>query len=210
MEQNLGVFLISAIVISLSGVLSPGPMTVAAIQQGGRSKLTGLYIAFGHGVVEIPLIILIFLGADIILKLDWIRILIGIAGGIYLMFIGKNLLFIKNNKDVYQNNKTRSSFYSGILLSIGNPYFLLWWGTIGAGLVFSALKFGLIGLFLFSLLHWLCDVIWYGFISIASFKGTKLLGEGVYKKISILCGIAMFFYAGVFIVNSLTQIMQIL
>ncbi len=182
-------------------------MTATAIQQGGKSKLTGVYIAFGHGVVEIPLIILIFLGADVLLKLDGLRILIGIAGGIYLIFIGKNLLCVKNDKKDCQNSPA-SSFYSGIILSIGNPYLLLWWGTIGTGLVFSALKFGVIGLLLFSLLHWLCDLVWYSLLSVASFKGTKMFGMGVYKKLSILCGVAMFFYAGVFILSSLKMILK--
>jgi threonine/homoserine/homoserine lactone efflux protein len=203
MEQNLGVFLISAVMISLSGVLSPGPMTAAAIQHGGKSRLNGMYIAIGHGVIEMPLIFLIFLGAGSFLKLEWIRILIGIAGGIYLIFIGKNLLRFKGDKEIFKGDRIPSSFYSGILLSIGNPYFLLWWGTIGVGLVFSASKFGLIGLLLFSLFHWLCDLVWYSFLSMASFKGIRMFGAGVYKKLSLFCGIAMFFYGGVFIVNSL-------
>ncbi|MBE0427314.1 MAG: LysE family transporter [Nitrospirae bacterium] len=203
MEQNLGIFLISAVMISLSGVLSPGPMTAAAIQQGGKSGLTGMYIALGHGVVEMPLIILIFFGAGSFLKLEWMRILIGITGGIYLIYIGKNLLRFKNNEEISKNERITSSFYSGIILSLGNPYFLLWWGTIGVGLVFSASKFGLAGLLLFSLFHWLCDLMWYSFLSIASFKGIKMFGAGVYKKLSLFCGIAMFFYGGIFIVSSL-------
>jgi threonine/homoserine/homoserine lactone efflux protein len=188
--------------ISISGVLSPGPMTAAVIQQGSRSKLTGVHIALGHGVVEMPLIFFIFLGASSLFKLEWIRILIGLAGGLYLLYMAKDLLMPSKIREDKENDKVPSSFYSGILLSIGNPYFLLWWGTIGAGLVISSLKFGLAGLVLFAIFHWLCDLIWYSFLSLASFKGMEMLGTGFYKKVNILCGIVMIFYGGVFIVNS--------
>jgi threonine/homoserine/homoserine lactone efflux protein len=219
MEQNLFVFLFSAVIISLSGVLSPGPMTAAVIQQGGRSRLTGIYVALGHGVVEMPLIFFIFLGASSMLQQEWVRVLIGMAGGIYLLFMGMGFLRSKenskggiggfSNEEVLKEGRMPSSFYSGIFLSIGNPYFLLWWATIGAGLVINSLMFGLIGLILFALFHWLCDFFWYGFLSMASFKGIKMFGAGFYKKISIVCGLAMFFYGGFFIFNSLTQIMQL-
>ncbi|MEW6570442.1 MAG: LysE family transporter [Nitrospirota bacterium] len=202
MEQNFLVFLLSAVIISLSGVLSPGPMTAAAIQQGSISGLTGIFIALGHGVVEMPLIFIISLGAGSILQLDGIRIFIGIAGGIYLLFMGKNLLRVKKNAENIEVRKTPSSFFSGIILSIGNPYFLLWWGTVGAGLVFSAARFGTSGLFLFAIAHWFCDLLWYSFLSLTSFKGIKMLGARIYAKVSLLCGAAMLFYGGIFIVGS--------
>lgn len=189
--------------ISLSGVLSPGPMTAAAIQQGGRSGFAGTYIAIGHGLVELPLILFIFLGASSLLQLEWVRILIGVAGGIYLLFIGKGLLIPKVDEEVIKEGRMTSPFYSGMLLSIGNPYFLLWWGTIGVGLVISAVRFGFIGLILFALFHWLCDLLWYSFLSIASFKGVKMFGAGLYRKVSIFCGFVMLFYGGAFILSSL-------
>jgi len=193
--------------ISLSGVLSPGPMTAAAIQQGGRSGFAGTYIAFGHGVVELPLILFIFLGASSLLQLKLVRILIGVAGGIYLIFIGKGLIRPKADEEVIKEGRMTSSFYSGMLLSIGNPYFLLWWGTIGVGLVVSAVRFGFIGLILFTLFHWLCDLLWYSFLSIASFRGVKMFGAGLYKKVSIFCGFAMLFYGGAFILSSLKSLL---
>jgi threonine/homoserine/homoserine lactone efflux protein len=209
MDKNLIIFLFSAVMISLSGVLSPGPMTAAVLQQGSRSALTGIFFAFGHGVVEMPLIFLIFLGAGTFLKMESVRILIGMIGGLYLLFIGMGLLRTKENAGAIEESRIPSSFYSGLLLSICNPYFLLWWGTIGIGLIISASKFGIAGLILFAIFHWLCDLIWYGFLSFASFKGTKMFGSGLHKKVSFICGLAMFFYGGVFLVNSLTGIIHL-
>jgi threonine/homoserine/homoserine lactone efflux protein len=206
MDMSLVIFLSSAVMISLSGVLSPGPMTAAALQQGSRSAFTGIYIALGHAVIEMPLIFLIFLGIGNLLHMEGVRITIGIAGGIYLLFIGIGLLRQKAEGENSKNTPIPSPFFSGIFLSGGNPYFLLWWGTIGVGLVIGAARFGIIGLVLFAILHWLCDLIWYSFLSFASFKGIRMFGAGLYKKISIICGLAMLFYGGVFIINALKQI----
>ena len=205
--MNLAIFLSSAVMISLSGVLSPGPMTAAALQQGSRSAFTGIYIALGHAVIEMPLIFLIYLGVGNVLHIEGVRITIGIAGGIYLLFIGIGLLRPQVNGESDKDTSTPSSFFSGIFLSGGNPYFLLWWVTIGAGLGIGAARFGLVGLILFAALHWLCDLVWYSFLSFASFKGIKMFGAGLYKKVSVICGLAMLFYGGAFIVNALNQIM---
>jgi threonine/homoserine/homoserine lactone efflux protein len=208
MDMNLAIFLSSAVMISLSGVLSPGPITAAALQQGGRSAFTGVYIALGHAAIEMPLIFLISLGVGNLLHMEGVRVTIGVAGGIYLLIIGIGLLKQKVERESNKNAAMSSPFLSGIFLSGGNPYFLLWWGTIGAGLVIGAARFGLPGLILFAIFHWLCDLVWYGFLSFASFKGIKMFGAGLYKKVSVVCGIAMLFYGGAFIVSAFRQIMS--
>ena len=54
-------FLGQVVVISLSGVMAPGPVTAAAIGMGARSRYAGMLLAIGHGIVEFPLMILIVL-----------------------------------------------------------------------------------------------------------------------------------------------------
>jgi len=78
-------FLFQVSVISLSGVMAPGPVTAAAIAIGARSRHAGALIAFGHGAVELPLIILIVFGAGRLLKLPAAQIVIGLAGGAFLL-----------------------------------------------------------------------------------------------------------------------------
>jgi threonine/homoserine/homoserine lactone efflux protein len=92
---------------------------------------------------------------------------------------------------------------AGIALSIGNPYFLLWWATVGLGLVLSAARFGALGLVLFIVLHWLCDLVWYTLLSSLSFRGVRTFGSGLYRMVSIICGLAMLFFGGAFILGSL-------
>ncbi len=201
MHQNLVLFLLSAMLISLSGVLSPGPMTAAAIEQGASSRRAGIYIALGHGAIEFPLIFLLALGAGRFLQISWVRIATGLLGGTYLLFVAKGLLFpareAKSEKD------RKSSFSSGMFISLTNPYFPLWWATIGLGLVISALRFGIFGVLALATTHWLCDLTWYGFLSAVSARGREVLGAGFFRKVSFLCGAAMVLYSGIFIMGAL-------
>ncbi|MBN1845122.1 MAG: LysE family transporter [Sedimentisphaerales bacterium] len=79
----------------------------------------------------------------------------------------------------------------GILLSLGNPYFLLWWATIGLALAAQARAFGVLAFGLFALIHWLCDLVWLEILSYGSFRGARLLGEGGQKIILGICALAV-------------------
>ncbi len=204
MDQSLGVFLVSAILISLSGVLSPGPMTAAVVERGGRSGLSGVYISLGHGLVEIPLIALLALGAGAFFQNEWTKIVVGVAGGAYLLYLGFGMLKPSAVGDPAEEVSGQGSLVmSGVLLSVGNPYFLVWWATVGLGLVISATAFGILGVVLFAVVHWLCDLAWLGFLAAASNRGVKKFGHGFYRKVSLVSGAVLVFFGGVFFWNSI-------
>ena len=48
-------FLASVLLISLSGVLMPGPLFAVTVRKAAKSKFSGALIAVGHGIVEFPL-----------------------------------------------------------------------------------------------------------------------------------------------------------
>jgi len=60
--QNFFVFLSTVILISFSGVASPGPLTAVTIAKGLQNKYNGILISIGHGIVELPLIFFIYFG----------------------------------------------------------------------------------------------------------------------------------------------------
>ena len=63
MEELLG-FAVAVIIISTSGVMSPGPLFVANVVYGAKGGASaGLKMSYGHTVVELPLIILLGLSA---------------------------------------------------------------------------------------------------------------------------------------------------
>ena len=205
-QESLGMFLLSAGLITLSGVLMPGPLTAAVIQHGGRSPMAGIYASVGHAVVEVPIIALMAFGAGSVLQAVPVRVAVGLAGGLYMGYLGirtfmpapqapgeaGGLMMMKD-----------SSLMTGVVLSIGNPSFVLWWATVGLGLVIAAMGFGLAGVVLFTIIHLACDFAWMGFLSAASYRGKRKFGESFFRRISMACGATLVFFGAIFIISSL-------
>ncbi len=186
--------------ISLSGVMMPGPVTAAAIGMGTRSRYAGALIAVGHGVVEFPLMILIVLGVGRILKLPTAQIVIGLAGGVFLLIMAIQMLKSLRSAEKQETKVTKSApMLAGIILSAGNPYFLLWWATIGLALATTATGIGIWAFVLFAIVHWLCDLVWLSALSWASFKGSRLLGPRSQRIVLLICSVFLLVFGVVFI-----------
>ena len=198
--NELFTFLLSAIIISLSGVMAPGAVTAATIAQGTHSRWAGPLISVGHGIVEIPLIFLLMLGLHFFFEMNPVKIAIGICGGGFLLWMGCGMLRqIHRPADEQGGNFKSGSIVTGILLSATNPYFLLWWAVVGLKLVLDARELGMLALVLFAIVHWLCDLIWLSILSFAAFythKGAGLLGGQIQKGILGCCGIALLLFGG--------------
>jgi len=201
----LFLFLIQVFVISLSGAMSPGPVTAAAIATGQRSRHAGTLLAVGHGILEFPLMILIMLGMGKLLKLVYTQIAIGLTGGVVLLIMAIQMLAGLNAKaDTPTRTATDKPVLTGFILSASNPYFLLWWATVGLALATTAKQLGMWAFALFTITHWLCDLIWLEALSIASFKGTSIFGLRSQKIVLLICSLAMFFFGLFFIYKALT------
>lgn len=205
--NELFTFLLSAIIISLSGVMAPGAVTAATIAQGTRNRWAGLLISVGHGIVEMPLICLLMLGLHFFFEMDPVKITIGILGGGFLLWMGYGMIRQISKPAAEQGDTFKSgSITTGILLSATNPYFLLWWATVGLNLAMGAGELGITALILFAIVHWLCDVIWLSVLSFGAFythKGAGLLGGHIQKGILGICGFALLFFGAKFIADAL-------
>ena len=196
-------FLVQVVVISLSGVMAPGPVTAAAIGMGARSRYAGMLLAIGHGIVEFPLMILIVLGMGRILKLPTAQIVIGLAGGAFLLMMAVGMLKSLRSAEIQETDVAKSApLLAGIILSAGNPYCLFWWATVGLALATTATGMGIWAFALFAVVHWLCDFIWLSALTWASFKGTGLFGPHSQRIVLIICAVALFFFGLFFIYNA--------
>jgi len=196
-------FLFQVILISLSGVMAPGPVTAAAIGMGSRSRYAGMLLAVGHGIVEFPLMVLIVLGMGRILKLPTAQIVIGLAGGAFLLMMAVGMMKSLRSAEIQETKVAKSTpLLAGIILSAGNPYFLFWWATVGLALATTATGMGIWAFALFAVVHWLCDFIWLSALSWASFKGTGLFGLQSRRIVLMICAVALFFFGLFFIYNA--------
>jgi len=202
----LSAFLLEAVSISLSGVIAPGPVSATAVGKGSTSPHAGAYMALGHGIVEFPLMIALFFGAGYIFDIPSVRMVVALLGGAFLLFMGVSMLrSIMRTADARADD--RSPLLAGIMLSILNPYFFIWWATVGVALILRAVQFGVLGFVAFAGLHWLCDFIWDYFLSAVSFKGGQVFGGKFQKAIFAATGIFLLFMSGKFIVDGVGMVL---
>ncbi len=200
-------FLLEAMAISLSGVMAPGPMTAAAVGKGSDSPRAGALLAIGHGIVEFPLMVAILYGFGVWLKQDGVKAGIALVGGIFLLVMAIGMLRGIKNTGVRSTTTLRSPVIAGIGLSVGNPYFLIWWATVGATLVTRSFGLGVLGFALFAVLHWACDFVWLQLLSALSFKGGRFFGRAFQKGVFAVCGVLLLFFAGKFLFDGISGIL---
>jgi len=198
----LSAFLLEAILISLSGVIAPGPVTAVTVSKGTKSPHAGAIIALGHGMVEIPLMILILYGFGDILKITYVKAIIGSLGGLFLLKMGLDLFKGIKQAKIDSSNGPNSPLKAGIILTLANPYFLIWMATIGSILIFRSYAFGLLGFTMFMIGHWLCDFLWLYFLSALSFKGGQFFGKKLQQVLFAICGVFLLFFSAKFIYDA--------
>lgn len=204
-------FSLQVILVSTSGVLSPGPLFFINILYGSKyGSFVGLKIASGHAIVEFPLIIALSYGlysfsytlhlSDVIFKV------IGLIGGIFLLFFAilQIISILKDkstNSQVITNPKfnMKNPILAGFIFTIINPFFLVWWITIGSKLISdSVINFGILeGISIIFLSHIWMDYFWLWFTSFMINKGKSIINEKVYRifvfAISVILGIYGFY-----------------
>ncbi len=201
-------FLFQAGIISLSGVMAPGPLTAVTLGKGTESPHAGALIALGHGIIEIPLMVSILLGFGHFLESVYVKDIIALIGGIFLLVMGIGMIRDARGINVERVGGIHSPMVTGILLSAGNPYFLIWWVTVGATLIVRSIGFGLAGFIIFAVIHWLCDFLWCYGLSAMSFKGGRFFGCRFQKTLFVFCGVFLFVFSGKFILEAAMSLLS--
>ena len=180
-------FAVTVIIISASGVMAPGPLFTANIAYGLRGGgKAGIKMAVGHTIVELPLVILLGVGVFSFEIFPEFRTLISILGAIILfVFAGIQI------KTTLQMKKTTFSpkynaVLTGITLSALNPFFIIWWLSVGFKLISDAmLIWAFAGIFIVFLLHIWMDFVWLYSTAYLSSKSLKIISNRNYKIIMI-------------------------
>lgn len=196
-------FALTVILISASGVMAPGPLFTANIVQGIRGGgKTGIQMAIGHTIVELPLVILLGIGVFSFEIFPEFRTVISILGAIVLfIFAGIQIkITLQRNERKYFKPK-HGAIFTGVILSALNPFFIIWWLSIGLKLISDAmLIWAFAGILIVFLLHIWMDFVWlYSIAHIAS-KSTKILSNRNYKILMIILS-SMLIYFGISFVS---------
>lgn len=200
--------------VALTGAMSPGPVLTYTIFNSIKAKekgwLVGVMVILGHAILELGLIMILFLGIGPFLENDIVVVIIGILGGGLLIFFGLSIIrdlkqekidfsFLTPDLEKMEKDSKENKLFNmhpiigGVLISISNPYWILWWVTWGlnamtqfnVSLANQTLFWG------FFLGHELGDFAWY--VPIATVVGfsSKLMTKKVYIVILISCSVFM-------------------
>lgn len=202
-------FTLTSFGVGLSGALVPGPMLTITISDSIKKGFkAGPLIILGHFITELAIMIIILAGLGWIIGSKTAIFLIGTVGGLILIFMGytisrqdKTLSNIKNND--YKAHKY-GSIMGGIITSLSNPFFYIWWATIGCAFMFKGIELaGFIGLLGFIIGHWSADLSWFSIVSFFSSRGSKIMNDKTYKSVMLVCGVFLVLLGIYFILSQI-------
>ena len=199
-------FLASVFVISLSGALMPGPVFATVLTKSCKSPWAGAQASLGHAVIEVPLILLISFGAAAFFDQAAVKFVLGVAGGGMVVWMGIGMFRARKIIASGQKDTPYNAFTAGILLSASNPFFILWWATVGALLILKAAEFGAGGLWALILTHWSTDLIWMSIVSAVVYRTHKLWAPAFQEAVFTGCSLLLVGFGGWFVVSGIQAV----
>ncbi|HUU28331.1 MAG TPA: LysE family transporter [archaeon] len=202
MDSLAGIF-IGSFIIGLSGAMMPGPMFVVVVGQTPKKGFwTGPLVVLGHGALESLLVGAVILGLAEFIKSSTVITTVALAGGAVLLYMGADMLRSAGGLTLFGQNPSSANsavnvhpFWAGILTSLANPYWTIWWATIGLGYLLIARESGPAGLAAFLTGHLMSDLAWFSVVSSVIAGGKHWLTDGIYRGIIRVCGVILLFFA---------------
>ena len=181
--------LILAFTIGLTGALAPGPTLVATINTSlQRGWTMGPKVATGHALAEVVVFLLIVVGLASVAERH--TAVVAAVGGTALILFG--LMTLRGSRtatmEISTEGASSNPYLAGALTSVANPYFWVWWLSVGSALVLAELREGTLLAIIFMIGHWGADYGWYTFVSTSLHRGRNFLSEVNYRRTLALCG----------------------
>lgn len=194
---------VTSFLVALSGALVPGPLLMVTVSESPRrGSATGPLLIIGHGILEGLLVLAVLMGLAPLLNRSGIFETIAILGAGVLVFMA--ITMVKDLPTLSlegRNARTprRSLILTGALVSLANPYWSLWWITVGVGYILWSMHYGAWGWIAFFSGHVLADFLWYSGISLAISHGRKLLSLKLYRGLVGGCAVFLVGFACYFV-----------
>jgi len=196
--------------VAFSGAAMPGPLLTGCINQTIRRGFwAGPLMIVGHSLLEMALIVGLILALRPLLDRPVPKGIVALAGGTLLLFLGSGM--IRGSRTLRlqldgsdRKSRPRSPILEGVVLSLANPYWTIWWVTWGLWMIDRAMTRGLrfaVSLPVFYVGHILGDFVWYGFIALMLVKGRRFLTDKAYRGIILGCGIFLVVFGLVCLVD---------
>ena len=180
----------------------PGPLLTATISESSRHGfVTGPLMIAGHAVLELALVIAFLLGLAPFFQQPVAFVATALIGSVILFWMAFGMFrSLPSLRLSWEGDKKRRNhpMISGILMSVANPYWIIWWATIGLGYILYSWRFGFWGIASFFVGHILADLIWYSLIAAAVAGGRHFLTNRLYRGLIAVCAVFLIVFAGYF------------
>ena len=180
----------------------PGPLLTATISESSKHGfIMGPLMITGHAVLELVLVIAFLLGLAPFFQQPVVFVAIALIGSIILFWMAFGMFrSLPSLRLSWEGDQKRRShpIISGILMSVANPYWIIWWATIGLGYILYSWRFGYWGIAFFFVGHILADLVWYSLIAAAVAGGRHFLTNRLYRGLIAVCAVFLIVFAGYF------------
>ncbi len=192
--------------VGFTGAMMPGPISTLTVTESARQGFwAGPRLALGHALAELGMVLALAVGLSTVFQDNRVAGAIGLVGGAVLLWMGFDIVrsaWLKRvSLDVSSTPPAGVARLglvpAGVILSVGNPYWLLWWATVGATNLLVFGRFGVVGLVAFYVGHIMADLGWMSFLAFVISSGRRLMRDGIYRAILLVCGaflVALSFY----------------
>jgi threonine/homoserine/homoserine lactone efflux protein len=201
----------------------PGPLLSVTVVESARNGFwAGPLLMVGHGVLELATIIALAVGLDAALRNRYVFAALGLIGGGVLLWMGSGMLAPPDPRQLTFLHSARGLAAAqpwsiaaaarmaalGLVTSVANPYWILWWATLGMALIARAKQEGSAGLGTLFAGHISSDVVWYSAVALGIAYGRAFLTVTSYRWLVGGCGVFLIALAGYFIYSGLRGLVR--
>lgn len=190
-----------AFLTALSGAMMPGPLlTITIAQTAKRGFIASVLLVAGHSLLELLLVIGLWFGLGSIMKTPSVMGTVAVIGGFMLLWMGYGMMkdassisldLRTDNDNISSSRWLNHPIIAGMVISLSNPYWLIWWATIGLTLFASLSHNALPIIIAFYLGHISGDALWYMAVGGAVATGRRFINPRVYKVIIRVCSVIL-------------------
>jgi len=197
---DLFTFIATVVVVTASGALAPGPLFFTNITHGAKSGAKGgLIFSVGHTIFELSLVLFLALTLQRVINEPLIKLVVGVVGGAALLIFGfiqfRDALTSKPAAEVKGKIPSRNALLLGTLFTGLNPYFIIWWLTIGMTLIVNALELAsFTGVAIMYVSHVWMDYAWLTGTAYLAKKGVSLIGGRGYRILMLVFAAVLVFF----------------
>jgi len=207
----------TAFIVGLSGAVTPGPVLALCVSETTRRGFVAApLIVLGHAVLEALLIVCLVAGLGSLLLKGVVLGPIAVAGALVLAWMGvmmvRSTVRRESQLDLSPEQATSGAgvpIVGGLLTSLANPYWVIWWATVGLTYIGASLQRGTPGLLSFFSGHILSDLAWYSVVAAAITAGRRSFIKRVYPWLNLVCGCFLVAIGGYFFWFGVSRLVQL-